>query len=325
MRWKILMILVSILALSAGMALAAGEEKWPTKPIELVIGFVAGGSADLTARAYSPILSKELGVPVVVVSKPGATGGVASEYVAKAKPDGYTLFEANITMISRRPLTHHVNYTIDNFTYILTHSDSCWGFLVKKDAPWKDYRDFLEYARKNPGLNYGTAGTYNQAHMVAEWIAKREGLKFSLVPFKGFGAMVPALLGGHIDFGGVSGGQVPLIEGGKLRTILQISGEVPDATPVPYLTDLYPDFPQNLRYLMGSTSGLMGPKGIPEPIVQKLANAMRKAVDSESFRNYAQREKYKIVILNSAQIYEAAKKDSESFGGFLQSVGFKKE
>lgn len=325
MRFKVSVgLLLSVLALSAGMAWAAGEEKWPNKPIELVVGFVAGGSADLTARTYAPIMSKELGVPITIIYKPGATGAVAGEYVAKAKPDGYTISEVTFTQISRRPHTHHVNYTINDFTYIQSHSDSCWVFVVKKDAPWKTYRDFLEYARKSQSINYGTAGAYNSAHIIAEWIARRENLKWSFVPFKGFGEVIPALLGGHIDFGGSSGGHAPLIEGGKLRTLLQLSGDVVDATKVPNLKDIYPDFPSNLQDMIG-TCGLIGPKGIPAPVVQKLANALKKATESEQFKSFTKQERYKIVTLDSAKIYEAVKADSEAFSSFLKTIGFVKE
>lgn len=324
MLLRVFACLVSVMVLCGGVGLAA-EEKWPSKPIELVIGFPPGGSADLTARTYLPVLARELGVPVVITYKPGAVGAVAAEYVAKAKPDGYTIFESNITMMSRRPHTHHVKYTMDDFTYLLSNLDSCWTILVRKDAPWKDYQAFLEDARRKPGINYGTSGAYNQGHIISEWIAKKEGLKFSFVPFKGFAEVVPALLGGHIDFGVSSGGHVPLIEGGKLRTLLQISGEVADTGKVPYLTDVYPDFPQNLRYLIGTTSGWMGPKGIPAPVVKKLTDAMRKATESEELKQFAKREKYRIVVWDSAKMYEAVKSDSEAFSSFLKSVGFKKE
>ena len=315
---------LSILALTLGTAFAAVEEKWPTKPIELVVGFVPGGSADLTARTYTPIMSKELGVPITIIYKPGATGALAAEYVAKAKPDGYTIFEATLTQISRRPHTHSVNYSINDFTYIHAHSDSCWVFVIRKDAPWKDYRDFLEYARKSSAINYGTSGAYNSAHIIAEWIARREKLNWSFVPFKGFGEVIPALLGGHIDFGGSSGGHAPLIEGGKLRTLIQLSGDVVDETKVPNLKELYPDFPTNLQEMIG-TNGLVGPKGIPAPIVQKLANALRKATEGEEFKRFTKNERYKIVNWDSTKMYDAVKADSEAFGSFLKTIGFKKE
>lgn len=321
MRLKIFVGLVFILILSSGLACAAGEEKWPAKPIDLVIGWPPGGSADLTARTYAPIMSKELGVPITFVYKPGAAGALAAEYVAKAKPDGYTLMETTITMLSRQPHTHHTNYTVNDFTYILSHREANWCFLVKKDAPWKDYREFIEYARKN-NINYGTAGAYNEAHIIGEWISRREKLNWSFVPFKGFAEVIPALLGGHIDFGASSGGHAPLIEGGKLRTILQISGNTVDKTKVYNLREIYPDFPPDLGMTL---QGLTGPKGIPAPVVQKLANALRKATESEEFKRYTDRENFPIVVWDSAKTYKAAQADSEAFSKFLKTIGFKKE
>ncbi len=323
MRSKILICLVFVLALSSGMALAAGEKEWPTKPIELYVGYPPGGPSDTAARIYGPIMSKELGVPVVIMNKPGAGGALALEFITKQKPDGYSIMEVSFGQISQQPHTHHVSFTIDDFTYILSHSNYPWCILVKKDAPWKDFRELIEFSRKNRALSYGLGGAYNTAHIIIEWIARREKAKFSFVPFKGMGTARPALLGGHIDFLGSSGGHAPLIEGGKLRTLLQFSGEVADATKVPFLTELYPDFPPNLK-AHEMTKGLAGPKGIPDPIVEKLANALRKATKSDEFIRFAKQGKYRIVLWDSAEIYKSVKTNFEATKGILKTMGFKK-
>jgi tripartite-type tricarboxylate transporter receptor subunit TctC len=322
MRSKIFICLVFVLALSSGMALAAGEEKWPTKPIEIIVGFPPGGPSDTAARIYAPIMSKELGVPVLVINKPGAGSSLAAEYIAKTKPDGYSLMESRFTLFSERPYMYPVSYTIDDFTYILSHSSACAALLVRKEAPWKDYRDFLEYIRKATGPTFGTTTRYNEPHICTDWIARREGVKFSVVPFKGNGDMLPALMGGHIDCAGSSGGHAPLIQGGRLRTIMQFSGSVADATKVPYLTEVYPDFPENMRPSLEIPKGLTGPKGIPTPVVQKLANALRKATESEEFKRYANQENYRIVTWDSAKIYKALKVDYEAYGSILNTMGF---
>jgi tripartite-type tricarboxylate transporter receptor subunit TctC len=313
---------VCILAALTGATWAA-EEKWPTKPIDLVIGFPLGGSADLTARAYAPVMSRELGVPITFVYKPGGSGVLASEYVARAKPDGYTIMETSFVMQSRMPQTNPARYTFEDFTYILSHRDANWCLLVRKEAPWKDLRELVDHARKSRNVNYGTAAAYNDAHIVSEWVGRREKLDWSYVPFKGFAEVIPALLGGHIDFGGSSGGHAPLIEGGKLRTILQISGDVVDkGTKVLTLREAYPDFPAGLGM---SLQGMAGPKGIPTPIVQKLANALRKATESEEFKRYTKSEYLPIVVWDSARVYKAVKDDSEEFAKFLKTIGYKKE
>lgn len=324
MRLRIFILMLLVLALMSGMASAAVEEKWPTKPIELIIGWPPGGPADNAARIYAPIMSKELGVPITIVNKPGATGALGAEYVARAKPDGYTIMESSFSVISTKPLTHQVNYTIDDFTYILSHTDYGWCLLVKQDAPWKDYKDFLQYARKASAVPYGTAGAYNSAHVIIEWIARREGVNFSFVPFKGIADMLPALMGGHIVFAGSSGGHAPLVQGGKLRTLLQFSGEVVDSTKVPYITEVYSDFPEGRRAAAEMPKGLSGPKGMPASVVNKLANALRKAVQSEAFQRYAKGENIRIVVWDGAKIYKAVQSDHEAFGSFLKSVNFKK-
>jgi tripartite-type tricarboxylate transporter receptor subunit TctC len=324
MRSKIFICLLFVLVLSSRVALAAEEGKWPIKPIEIIVGFTPGGPSDVGARIYAPIMSKELGVPVVVVNKPGAGGSLAADYVAKSKPDGYTLWETRFTAISERPFMFHVNYTIDDFTYILSHSDSSAALLVKKEAPWKNYKDFLEYARKS-SVTFGTTALYTAPHIAFYWIAQREGLKISVVPFKGGTDLLAAVMGGHVDCGGSSGGHASLIEGGKLRTILQFSGSVADATKVPYITEVYTDFPDNMKPTLDMPKGLCGPRGIPAPVVQKLANALRKATESEEFKRYADKENYRIVTWDSAQIYKAVKIEHETFGNILKSMGFVKK
>lgn len=325
MRSKVIYGVIFILALSTGMASAAGEEKWPTKPIELYIGFPPGGPSDNIARIYAPIMSKELGVPVVIINKPGASGALAAEYVAKAKPDGYTIMETSFAVVSQRPNTHHVTFSVDDFTIIGSHSMSSWCLLVKKDAPWKDYRAFLEHARKVQGLNYGIAGAYNAGHVVMQWISRREGINFTHVVFTGLGDSLPAMLGGHVDSIVSSGGHAPMVEGGKIKTLLQFSGEVSDATKVPYLTDVYPDFPESLRYAPEMPKGVTGPKGIPVTVVNKLANALRKATQSDELKRYAKQENLKIVDWDSAKIYKAVQIDFKGFGQALKEMGYVKE
>jgi tripartite-type tricarboxylate transporter receptor subunit TctC len=322
---KIFICLVLVLSLYSGMVWAAGEEKWPTKPIEIIVGFSPGGPSDMGARTYAPIMSRELGVPVVVVNKPGAGGTLAIEYITKAKPDGYTLIEAKLDQFSNRIYTHHVNFTVDDFTYILSHSSTCASLLVRQEAPWKDYKDFLEYARKAPGLTFGTTSPYGPEHIAFDWITRRERVKFSIVPFKGAADVLTGLLGGHIDCGASSGGHAPLVEAGRLRTLLQFSGRASDKTKVPYLMEVYPDLPEDLQSCLLVPKGLTGPKGIPTPVVQKLANALRKATESDEFKRYAERENYQIVVWDSAKIYENLKRGSEAYGKYIKQMGFVKK
>lgn len=323
---KILIVLVIVFANSFGVALATGEEKWPTQPIELYVGFSAGSTSDVVARLYAPMLSKELGVPVVVMNKPGGAGAVAGEYVARAKPDGYTILENSFSNQALRPHTTHVKYTLHDFTYILSHSDYNFSFLVRADAPWKKFREWVEYARKNPGVaKYGSPGIYTTPGIAMQEVVRREGINILHVPFKGDGESNAALLGGHVDMAGGAGSAVPLIEAGKMRTLLQLSGEAVDTTKVETLEEVYPDFPKDLRLVIKTPRGLVGPKGIPAPVVQKLANALRKMTETEEFRKHMKQLGSKVVVWESEQIYKNVQICSEAMARFLKETGFVKK
>lgn len=323
---KILIVLVIVFANSFGVALAAGGEKWPIQPIELYVGYSPGSSTDVVARLCAPILSKELGVPVVVINKPGGAAAVAGEYVARANPDGYTILLNSFNNQAWNPHTGHVKYTLHDFTYILSHSDYNFSFLVRADAPWKKFREWVEYARKNPGIaKFGSSGIYTTQGTTMEEVVRREGIKILHVPFKGDAETNAALLGGHIDMTAAAGSAIPLIEAGKVRTFLQLSGKAVDTTKVEYLGEVYPDFPKDLKLGIEMPRGMVGPKGIPAPVVKKLANAIRKMTETEEFRKHMEQLGSKVIVWEGEQIYKNVQISSEAMARFLKEVGFVKK
>jgi tripartite-type tricarboxylate transporter receptor subunit TctC len=304
---------------------AASKDEFPTKPIQIYIGYPPGGAGDMVARVHAPLMSKELGVPVVLMYKPGGVGGLCAEFIANSKPDGYIIQDGTFGLIAAR---HHVVDTPvkpSDFTFILSHSDFNMAFVVRKDAPWKTFKDWVEYARKNPAATYGTAGEYSTAHIVMEWILRREKVKVSHIPFSGGGDVLPQVLGGHIDLMGSSGNHLPLVEAGKLRTLFQWSGEPADATKVQFLSELYPDFPAPLMDLVSMPTGLAGPKGMPAPIVQKLANALKKATTDEGFIKLMNQNKRRIVTWGTEEAAKRAQMADDAFGEFLKETGFVKK
>ena len=305
-------------------ALAAGVGEWPTRPIELYIGYPAGGPLDSSMRIYSPIMSQELGVPVVIINKPGGGGSVCEEYVAAAKPDGYTLQEGAWNLLATRPFFVQTKYTLRDFTLILGHSDFNFAIVVRKDAPYKDFGEWIEYARKNPNTKLGMVGTYGIPRLAMGWITRHENIKVLYVPFKGDNEGIPALLGGHIDMWGSAGVHFPLVEAGKLRTLLQLSGEIADTTKVQRLTEYYPDFPEALKISVEAPTGLAGPKGIPAPIVQKLAGALKKGVESEAHRKLLKETGRKLMIWNSEEGHNNLTKINQAYPPFLKQIGFMK-
>ncbi len=320
---------VFIMIVSSGVVFAAETDQWPTKPIELWIGWPPGGNVDLVVRAYEPTFRKELGVPVVINYKPGAGGVVCAEFIARAKPDGYTIQEVSYSIISIHLLTVNTPISFNDFTFIMGHTGQNYAFVVRQDAPWKTFKDWVEYARKTPGATYGVPGVYTIPSVVMNWIIKREGLKeVSLVPYQGGSELIAPVLGGHIDIAGSVGAHVPLCEAGKLRTLLQYGGEAadPDPTKVPYLTQLYSDYPDPLRALVEIPVGLTGPKGMPAPIVQKLTRALKKAVNEEGYIKFLKQSKRPLITnWEGEDGFRRSKMATEAYAAYLKEVGFVKK
>ncbi len=314
-----------IMTVCAGVVQAAGTDQWPTKPIELYIGWPPGGTVDAVVRAYLPTFSKELGVPVVINYKPGAGGALCAEFIAKSKPDGYTIQESSYMIVSVDLLLTNTPVTFNDFTYVLAHSGVPCALAARQDAPWKTFKEWVEYARKKPGSTYGVVGIYNTATLAMEWIIKREGLQTNKVPFQGGGELIAPVLGGHIDTAVMWGAHVPLVESGKLKTLLQLAGEPADPIKVQSISEVYPDFPETLRLAVELPIGMTGPKGMPAPIVQKLAKALKKSVTEEQYRMFLKQTKRSLVLWEGEDAFKKVKMATEGYAAMLKEVGFVKK
>ncbi len=173
-RSKIEWMLVVSLFLSIGAVPGVVSAAYPEKVINWIIPWSAGGRTDVAARIFAPALEKQLGKPVIVVNKPGAGGVVGSKEAAQAKPDGYTLFGGQNVSIVDTPLMQKVPFKpLASFTPIAVFAASEHSaLLVKSDSPWKTFKEFMDYAKKNPGkIKYSSAGVGSGMHVAMETIA----------------------------------------------------------------------------------------------------------------------------------------------------------
>ena len=204
---------------------AAAQDAFPSRPISLIVPFPPGGVADIVGRPFADALSRELKTPVVIENKTGAGGGIGMGFVAKAKPDGYTLLLA-LSSISILPAADKVIgrpplYQLDQLTPIARLTADPTVLAVRVESPWKTLQDFVDDARKRPGaINYGSSGNYGTMHVPMEMFAQSAGIKLLHVPFTGAGPAVVALLGGTIE--AVASGPstvIPHVKAGKLRVL----------------------------------------------------------------------------------------------------------
>ncbi|HXZ37930.1 MAG TPA: tripartite tricarboxylate transporter substrate binding protein, partial [Thermodesulfobacteriota bacterium] len=279
-RFFIFAFLVSLVTLVLPSPTSAQD--YPSKPITIYCGYEAGATTDLTARALGAGLEKLLGVPVVVENKAGGGATVAAGLVASRKPDGYTLGVVSTGVITVRPHIFKVSYDpFKDFTLIAQYSRYIGGLCVLNDSPLKTIDDFIAYAKSKLGLSYGSSGAYTQQHLAVELFSQCKGLNLKHVPYKGGAPANTALMGKHTDFVAGAGQHMQYVRQGVFRMLMVYNTDKrdPDYPDIPTLKELgCPDAPA-LGYI------LVAPKGIPEPVYEKLLTATRKIVEGAEFQN----------------------------------------
>ncbi len=278
--------LAALLAVLAPVPPAPAQEAYPSRPITIVAPFPPGGVADLTARPVAAAMEKILKNPVGVVNKTGAAGAVGMQYVATSKPDGYTLLLAlsSISIIPEadRLFGRQPAFTVDQFEPIALISADPTILVVRAESPWKTAREFIEDARKRPGqVSFSSSGVYGTLHMAMELLSHAAGIKLRHVPYAGAGPALTAILGGHVD--ALASGPsvvIPHIKSGKLRPLAGWGDRRVAALPdVPTFKEL--GYPDAEFYIW---AGLFAPRGVPEPVLARLRETLRRVVTDPDFR-----------------------------------------
>lgn len=272
--------ITAVLLAAMGCCSAVSAQGYPDKPINLVVPFAPGGTVNLTARLLATRMSQMLGQPVVVDNKPGAGGAIGAGYVAKARPDGYTLLYATMGAQVIQPLvSRNLNYSPSrDFAPIALFATVPNVLAVSANTPAKNMAELLRYAKANPGkLNMGSAGQGSVNHMIGELFMLRTGVRFTHVPYKGAGPATTDLLAGQIQvlFANLPGLQ-PYVKSGKVRLLGVASKQRNAAIPdVPTFAELgIPDAETE------SWSALMAPAGTSPEIVRRLQDTV-KAITSD--------------------------------------------
>jgi len=279
-----LTVFAMVLTLCASSPLL-GASDYSTRTINVILPFSPGGGGDVPTRAFAAFAEKYLGKPVVVVYKPGATGMVGMLEVAKSAPDGYTLAVGSTATTgaiageianNRKPLV-----TQENFVTIGTMTASPYILLVPYDSPWKTLPELINDIKSKPGhYAYSSGGLYSGGtHAAVEALIAATGIKVRHVPYSGGGPSVTALVGGHVDFSSQAPTTcVSLVQGKKLRALaLQGDRRIKSLPDVPTTREL------GLSAEHLTWTGILAPKGTPEPIVDKLKETLAKAAVDRSF------------------------------------------
>jgi len=279
--WKTAKTIVLCVIFVSLMSALSFAQEYPTKPINVLIGFAAGGAVDPAVRTLAAASEKYLGQPFVLTNRGGGAGSIALGVGAKEKPDGYHLVGNSTSGLIYVPHFSEVSFKLEDFAPILIFAKSPHiGILVKSTSPWKTLKEFVDYAKKNPGaVTYGTSGVGSPQHLPMEYIARQEKIQWTHVPYKGSSEAFMALLGGHItaQSGGIHEVQ-DHVKAGTVRALVVHSAERMKGLPdVPTLKESGYDFEAEIFFLM------LAPKGTPPAIIKKLEEAFHKGMSDPNF------------------------------------------
>ncbi len=257
----------------ANLPIGARAQAWPTKPVQIIHGFNAGANPDLISRALQPALSERLGQPVLVDSRPGASGRIATTYVAKQPADGYTLIMITggdgVVAATARDLPYDL---LRDFAFVSLTTVFPFLILVPVDSPYKTLGELLDDARKRPGkLSYGHSGVASTLHLVGELMKDMAGVDIVHIPYKGTQAQELAAGRPGLDMAvSVATPAMPFIKSGKVRVIAVTSAARDPAFPdVPTVGETLPG------YEVTSWLGVAAPAGTSPAIVDRLSSDIR--------------------------------------------------
>jgi tripartite-type tricarboxylate transporter receptor subunit TctC len=274
--FRIMMLVMALLL--CGVSLLQAQD-YPSKTINLVIPFGAGGASDVTARAFVHLSNELLGQPMIVQLKPGGGGAIGTEFVAQSKPDGYNALMGHANCNSILPAIEGRSKGPEEMEPVCRINIQNTVYYVRSDSPFKSIKDVIAYAKANPGrLSFGNSGTWSVTDLEWRWLEIKAGMQTRNVPHDGGGQQLLALLGGHIQVAMLATTfSLPHFKAGKLRPIaIQGPKRHPDFPGVPCMKEEGFD-----TGLDGLWKAVMLPKGTPRPIVDKLAGFFKKVSENK--------------------------------------------
>jgi tripartite-type tricarboxylate transporter receptor subunit TctC len=304
------------LAASAGPSLAS-TAAWPSRPLQLIVPWPAGGATDLTLRILCEEVEPLLGQPIVVINRPGAAGTQVAPLLKAAEPDGHTIGQVPIT-VYRHALMNPVPWDpVTDLSPIVQVSGTTFGVLVPSTSPWRQLPEMLDWARDHPGeLILGSTGIGTTAHLAMEEILLQRGIRYVHVPYRGTADQMLAVASGQLMAGVNSTGFAPWVDQGRMRVLAIFSAQRSPRWPdAPTLREL--GYPQSVYT---SPWGLAAPRGTPEPVVRKLHDAFARAMQSERHLRELARYDQTLDYLNTRDYRQAVRDTVEREKRLLQRM-----
>lgn len=298
----------SALALAVPATAHAQDASFPSRPIRLIVGFAPGGSTDIAARAVAPKLAELLGQPVVVENRPGAGGNIATEAAVRSASDGHTILLGTIGPLIVNPvMSRDLPFDPQRDLVPISLLVDAFGILVIPAAkPWRTVADLVAEARRRPGaLNWGYSGVGTSGHLSGLLLDTQAGIETEGISYRGGGPLMTDLLASRLDYSfATAPTALPHVEAGKLRAL---------AVPTARRARLLPEVPTISEtgvpgYDVSNSYGLLAPKGTPRPAIERIAAAVREALEAPE-----------VIAALSRQGFDPQPSTPEELGAFLRA------
>lgn len=315
-------VLVALATSLQGTSLA--QTTWPDNNVRLVVPYAPGGTTDYAARQIAQKLTEQTGKSFFVENKTGASGTIGTDMVAKSKPDG-TTFQVNDTTYAMLPHLFkklpwdHANDLIPVTTLAVTPL----VVVVGTNAPYKSAKEFIEFARKNPGkANYGSGGNGSSTHLGAELLKQSGKLFITHIPYKGAGDAIRGVMAGEVDILVTAAPTaIPAIAGGRVRALMVTSPKrLPSLPDVPTTAEMgMKDFNATNWF------GIAAPKGTPKPIIDKLQSEVKKALSSPDLIKRFSDQGAEPGGMPVADFQKLVRDETQRWGKLIETVGVQPE
>ena len=316
------MIVSSVLIALAPTQVSA--QPYPNKPVTIVIGYTPGAVSDLTARTIAEGLQQAWGQTFIVDNRPGSGGNIGAAFVARAPADGYTLMVGtDATMASNVHLYKHVGFDpVKDFAPVAFAGANIICLAVNAELPIKSVADVIDYAKKNPGkLSYGSSGTGSPHHLAGVLLGQKAGIDLQHVPYRGGGAAVNDLLGGHIGMAFLSlSAAVPHINTGKIRIVSMVEKTRYAAMPdIPTIGETVPGFE------MSSWIGIFAPAGTAGHIIARLNDGIAKVLTGDGVKGKLANLGLVVVAGKPAELADVVMEGLKVRGELVRAAGIQPE
>lgn len=321
---RILVQAMLALAFTTAQGLPLSAQTYPNKPITIVVGFTPGAASDLIARTVGERLGVALHQTVIIDNRPGASGNIAATYAARAPADGHTLLiGVDAIMTSNVYLFKNIPFDpVKDFTPITNAGANIIGLAVGADVPAKNVAELIAYAKANPGkLSYGSSGVGSPHHLAGELLRKLAGIEIIHVPYKGGGAAINDLVGGHIPMAFLSmSAAVPMLATGKIRLLGVVEKTRYAGMPeLPTIGETVPGFE------MSSWLGFFAPAGTPDAITAQLNTEINKILKSDAVKEKFAPLGFATIGGTPAELAETVRSGLEVRGELIRAAGIQQE